>query len=155
VKRPLVERFWAMVQKTDGCWVWRGSTRIHGYGVLWISRGRGWQERAHRLSFLLHSGLDRIPDGKWVLHRCDNRACVNPAHLYLGDILQNTADMVGRNRQAKGERQAFAKLTEQDVKEIRQGAASGVPKLVLARTYGVSHKAIRLVVARKTWKHVV
>ena len=78
--KPLVERFWEKVQKTDGCWPWAGVTaRSTGYGYIWA---HGRMNYAHRTAWLLTHGP--ILEGLWVLHHCDVPACCNPAHLFLG-----------------------------------------------------------------------
>ena len=89
-----VERFWKFVNKTDHCWLWTGSKNAKGYGQI----SRGFRVpgmiKAHRASWLIHFG--EIPEGKCVLHDCrpskDCAACINPAHLWLGTILENNAD---------------------------------------------------------------
>lgn len=96
MKKPL-DRFLEKVKKTDTCWIFFSIIRTNGYGLFWLN-GKNWN--AHRASYLLHKG--EIPIGAWVLHTCDNRACVNPDHLYLGDIFQNAKDMVDRGRIATG-----------------------------------------------------
>jgi len=87
--------FWDYVKKTHdrGCWVWAGSKIRKGYGY-WS--GGGSRGLAHRHSWALQNGP--IPDGLWVLHHCDNPPCVNPAHLYLGTVVENVQDAVSRNR---------------------------------------------------------
>lgn len=87
------QRFWARVEKSDGCWLWTGAQHFRGYGATTPIRGH---TRAHRVSWVLTNGL--IPDGAGVLHRCDTPLCVNPAHLYLGSQRQNLADCVARGR---------------------------------------------------------
>ena len=91
-------RYWSRVTKTSSCWNWTGSTINTGYGVLFV---QGRLRTAHRLSWELHHGP--IPEGLCVLHRCDNRTCVNPSHLFLGTKKQNTQDMLSKGRHGHGE----------------------------------------------------
>lgn len=89
------EQFWARVERGDGCWLWQGMTISGGYGrVGW----RGMKAVAHRVAWELTYGP--IPEGLWVLHRCDNPPCCNPEHLFLGSRLDNIADMVAKGRGA-------------------------------------------------------
>ena len=98
-KRTLAERFWSKVRKADGCWEWTGAATERGYGVLGRGeRGLG-NEKAHRVSWMLHHG--QIPDGLWVLHRCDNPKCVRPDHLFLGTSDDNIADMHAKSQNAR------------------------------------------------------
>ncbi len=93
--------FWARVQKgaADDCWPWQGATMKNGYGRV---KRRGKAELAHREAFRLTKGeipvIKRPYATLIVLHRCDNRACCNPDHLYLGTYMQNARDMVDRGR---------------------------------------------------------
>lgn len=105
---------------------------------------------AHRASWILHFGS--IPDKLWVLHHCDNRACVNPAHLFLGDNSTNVRDMVEKRRHVHGDRQPTAKLTSTQVVEIRKRYKSGgVTQKQLGELYGVARRTICHVV-NDTWK---
>jgi len=81
----------------SGCWIW-DATPGSVYGLFWLN---GRNEHAHRASWILHNGP--IPNGKWVLHTCDVKGCVNPNHLYLGDHKQNTKDAVDRCRMSSGD----------------------------------------------------
>lgn len=91
-------RFWSKVDKRgasqDECWEFRSRNTIRGYGRM--SFGRGRDAYAHRVSWELHNGP--IPDGLYVCHRCDNPPCVNPSHLWLGTLSDNTQDMIRKGR---------------------------------------------------------
>lgn len=90
-----------------------------------------------------------------MLHKCDNRKCVNPNHLFLGTNQDNVQDMLNKNRQLKGESHGKSTLTEADVLQIRELHATGKYSMrALGRMFGVTHLAIHCVVYRKTWKHI-
>lgn len=95
------ERFWSKVdvRGPDECWLWMRGCGSGGYGQVW-REGRNWQ--AHRVAYEFTRGP--IPDGLWVLHRCDVPNCVNPAHLYVGTHKDNVRDRVERGRSATGDR---------------------------------------------------
>jgi hypothetical protein len=87
------ERFWKYVEKGDGCWTWNGSIGSAGYGQIYYN---GKVSKAHRVSYEINKGP--IPDGLWVLHECDNPACVNPDHLHVGTAQDNSDEKIKRGR---------------------------------------------------------
>lgn len=153
-------RTWSYVERGEGaCWLWTGALNAYGYGQISRPGKRGGNVTAHRAIFELHSG-GPIPDGLFVLHRCDTPKCVNPAHLFLGTQADNIADMMAkgrcRSRGLSGERNGIAKLNEETVRRIRERyAAGGVSQQQLADEAGVTRAAISAVLTRKNWGHVL
>jgi hypothetical protein len=90
---PLEERFFAKVQKTDGCWLWTASLNKAGYGQIYAE---GRPQHASRISWRIHNGA--IPAGLHVCHHCDNPRCVRPDHLFLGTRSDNMQDMLAKGR---------------------------------------------------------
>ena len=135
----LSARFWAKVQRADGCWLWTGA----------LARGYGWFKvgvrpyYAHRIAWQEAHGP--IPEGQLVLHHCDVRPCVNYAeHLFLGSDADNSLDKAVKGRGRK-------KLDEAAVRAIRQRWAGGVPQWRLAEEYGLHQVTISEIVTRKIW----
>lgn len=142
----LEEALWANVTKAEGCWNWNGSVGNHGYGqVQYMNQ----PYTSHRLSWELHCGP--IPDDLQVLHRCDNRRCCNPGHLFLGTQADNVKDMIEKGRNDRGEAVSTSKLTEAQVKEIR---FSSKPQDLLAAEFGISQAHVSNVQTGKRWKHI-
>lgn len=148
-----INRFLEKVTKcgSNGCWEWKATKNDGGYGLFWFG---GWMQKAHRVSYILHRGT--IPSNLHVLHRCDNRSCVNPDHLFLGTNSDNVADKVLKGRQARlvGEKHPMSILKETDVIHIRRQLSEGMSKLKIAKMYGVTDGAIYRIAMGKTWKHV-
>ena len=149
-------RFWSKVDRTSECWVWTGS-RTCGYGHIRVgSRSDGTRTllRATHVAWELTNGA--IPEGLWLLHRCDNPPCVRPTHLFLGTPKDNTDDMAakGRANTPKGSQRPAARLSEADVLAIREARRQGAVGAELARQYGVHRSTIYHVCQRDYWKHV-
>lgn len=145
-----VAEFWDRADKTGDCWLWQGSVIHSGYGRF---THHGKATSAHRFAF--ESTHGPIPDGLMVCHSCDNRRCVNPDHLFLGNAHTNTADMVIKGRNVRGERCHTAKLTEDQVRTIRRRhALDGVSQAQLGREFGVRARLVGRVIRRECWKHV-
>lgn len=179
-----LQSFWDKVDASggsDSCWNWTGGKFWCGYGSFavqsktWFVQGVGFCEStkkqwyAHRLSYTISVG--QIPEGVQVLHKCDNRACVNPKHLFLGHNSDNVRDKVLKGRQSRGEKHSIAvrasqprgenaptsKLTSQQVLEIRskyKPRTRGFGPVSLAKAYGVSAQSIQGIVNRKFWTHI-
>jgi HNH endonuclease len=151
----LRDRFYKKValNPATGCWEWVGAKYSNGYGNL---RRVGL---AHRISWHIHMGE---PGDLCVLHKCDNRKCVNPDHLFLGTRKDNSLDMLRKGRQSKGhknrctyirgEQCPASKLTVDDVLRIRQRV--GESSVDVAKEYGVNRTSIRDIWKGNTWKHV-
>jgi hypothetical protein len=141
--------FLANAEQGDGCWIWKGYKRPGGYGEAYFgSKPNRERVLAHRLAWEVEFG---DPGDMVVCHHCDNPSCVNPRHLFLGTRADNNADRNAKDRQAKGERNGPAKLTEAQVVEIR---ADPRTHREVALQYGVKETAIGSIRLRKTWSHV-
>lgn len=130
-------------ETASGCWEWNGSLNSHGYGQL--ADGSGIPTQAHRAAYeVFHGGS---PAGFDVCHKCDNRRCMNPAHLFLGTREDNLGDMSRKGRNPTGEYRSDHKLTGHDVSAIRSRyAAGGVSQKSLAVEYGVSQQLVSSIV---------
>ena len=128
------------------CEEWQGNRLPRGYGQV---RYEGKTRLAHRVAYCQYHGLHLSEiDGKIVRHVCDNPRCVNPKHLILGTNMDNSQDMVSRNRQAKGEKIGISKLSIEKAREIRE---SSELQRVLAERYGVHQSVISDVKRRVIW----
>ncbi len=144
--------------RPDECWNWTAATSggafKSGYGVIKVS---GKTIRAHRVSWEIHRGPIPSGDGYHgicVLHRCDNRLCVNPAHLFLGTHTDNMADMAKKGRgtgvSLPGESHPNAKLTGAQVAEIRR-LAKEMPQARIAERFNISKQHTSDIVNGRRW----
>lgn len=142
------------IDTETGCWNWiKRFDKQTGYG--WFKAKELFKRGlpASRASWFIHNGpiKDRF---RHVCHKCDNRKCVNPEHLFLGSVKENMADCVAKGRINRGEDRPQSKLTEEIVKEARRLRQTGMGWLKLAAKYGVAQNAIRSAVMGETWSHV-
>lgn len=161
------ENFWAKIRvgKSDECWEWQGAKNSSGYGNLsW----HGARIQAHRLAYALtKSSIDLLVPNfrtlggvssctQFVLHKCDNRSCCNPAHLFLGTNTDNQLDCYLKNRRAQPKsKHVNAKLTPAQVLDIRYRYDNKLAlQIPLAREFGVSQRVVSLLVRRETYKDV-
>jgi len=149
-RKPLAQRFWEKVGKRgpNDCWEWKAGYFHDGCGQVRVD---GKTLKASRVSYTLAKG--EIPDGLCVCHQCDNPACVNPAHLWLGTRAENNADMMAKGRcgAPKGEATGNAKLTEELVRLIR---STDEHALSIAKRLGVSWSLVYMVRRRTIWRHI-
>lgn len=141
-----------LIDDQTDCWNWQGNKDNNGYGMFFFNNKTF---KAHRFSCELVHGP--APEGKpFVLHACDNPACINPNHLRFGSPQENMDDKVERNRQPKGEKHGIAKLKDEDVIDIKaklKSYAYGDYKK-LAKEYNVVLSTIRNIHNGKTWNHI-
>ena len=131
--KTLEERFALRVKKGRGCWEWTGTRNPQGYGVLRVGEGN---KLAHRLAWELANSP--IPLGLHACHKCDNRGCVRPDHLFLGTIADNNADMRAKGRSSGKP----SKISKKDIHRIE---ASSATSNALAQRFGVSETTIRVI----------
>lgn len=163
ISEEAASRFWSKVDKRgdNDCWLWTGSRSRSGYGSLTMS---GKPMKAHRVSFMMAN--DGIPKGLFVCHTCDNPPCVNPRHLFSGTARDNVEDMVRKGRNVRpvrdeskvayvrGMTSPAAKLTDQDVLDIRRRRATGELRKFIAADYGVDVTLVSQIAYKKIWKHI-
>lgn len=151
LKDKQIARFWANVDKSGDCWIWKGHKIERGYGLVHV--GKFGNILTHRISWHLAHGP--IPSGMFVLHNCpggDNPSCVRPDHLWLGTRIENNADRVKKGRSAVGE--SLSKLTEAQVLEAHARWANGEPQKNIAKDLGISRNNLSVLLCGHTWKHL-
>lgn len=165
-------KFWASMDKSGDCWEWTRGKISSGYGKVQFN-GKPWL--THRLSWTVANGA--IPKGLWVLHTCDNPACCNPGHLFIGNRSDNMKDCASKGRigvqatpacaargdkngsrlhperLARGEKNNMAKLTAQQVRKIRE-LEGRLTKKEIASEFGVDVSHVYKIIKRQVWNHV-
>lgn len=152
-------RFWAKVTKGEGCWEWQAHRNAKGYGVLGMASHR--TRLAHRFSWEIHSGP--VPDGLYVCHHCDNRACVRPDHLYVGTQRDNVRDCAARGRigmwtkpdSYRGDANSRTKIPDGIVLEMRRLYATGQwTQAALAERFAVPGKQAQDLISGRKRTHL-
>lgn len=155
-KPGVAERFWSKVKigHYAHCWEWEGARKRKAtYQSAYFKAASYVTVSATRSAYALSTGCE--PGELWVLHHCDNPACCNPAHLYLGTVKENAADAKARKRFRKvplpGEQNPRAKLTAEQVEEVRHLFADGLSNVAIASRFGVHHSTISKIRTRNSW----
>ena len=148
----LEDKFWYFVdvKGEDDCWEWTGTLYRQGYGRFY--HRDTVEVKSHRVSFLINFG--EIPLDSLIYHKCNNRKCVNPKHIYAGSITSNMEDL-SSSGVLKGEKNSQAKLTEELVIKIREEYFHTFENTrSLAKRYNVSQPLISKIVRGISWSHV-
>lgn len=135
------KRFWKKVQITPTCWLWKAATNGR-YGVFTVNR---IAKHPHRLVWQMVHG--DIPKNLYVCHKCDNKLCVRPSHLFLGTAKDNSLDAALKGRHK-------SKLKPQQVREIRALWQTGVSAINIAARFGVNNRRVYGIIKGEDWKHV-
>lgn len=153
--RPRELRFlnFVDIRDSDECWPWVGGKYYNGYGQFFRNPEK---TTAHRFSYEMFVG--EVPRHLDVCHKCDNRICVNPAHLFLGTKSDNIRDMVAKGRQVitdrRGECNGRAIITEKDVLEMRTYFKKGHTIASIARLFKVSETQTARIIKNQSWRHI-
>jgi hypothetical protein len=137
-------------EPNTGCWLWTGALFGGEQAGFWFN---GKNRCASRVALELLRN-DPPPDALMVCHRCDNPACVNPDHLFLGTHQDNMDDMWSKGRGVKGEEKFNSRLTEVQVRQIKIGLEAGESYGSLAKKFGVARPTVRAIKKGRTWAWV-
>ena len=138
-----------MPEPNSGCWLWNGSSYTSGYGLIWSNHPKRTSYLAHRVSYSIYKG--GIPKFKLVCHHCDNPACVNPDHLFLGTYSDNMLDKTTKGRTPSGEKHGMSFLKEHEVIEIYNSKGTYED---IGRSYGISGMNVKRIKNGKIWRHL-
>ncbi|MBL4857941.1 MAG: HNH endonuclease [Erythrobacter sp.] len=133
------------------CIIWTGAKFQSGHGKI-KAGGHKNVLRTHRVTYEAYHGS--IPEGHFVCHKCDVPACVNPLHLFAGDVQANNADCVAKGRQARGEKNAQSKLTPAKVRALRSMVENGITVTQAAKKVGVAQSTASSALTGRTWNHL-
>lgn len=168
LRRATADRFWSKTipEPNSGCLLWLGGGGRYGHANY-----DGRRYLAHRLSWALTNGP--VPDGMFVCHKCDNPYCVEPRHLFLGTPAENSSDMVRKGRSLSGDRNpsprnldkvrqnhprgeqiGCAKLTADQVMDLRRRHASGEGRATIARDFGIHPVVVSMIAYGVRWSHL-
>jgi hypothetical protein len=148
-----MKRFWDKVEKTENCWFWTAGGRGKGYGAIKVN---GKLYDAHRVVWFLTYG--KWPQ-KFVLHRCNNRSCVNPDHLYEGTQKENVRDSIvsgtlfdiRKARKLQGEEKSQHKLTTSDVIKLREMYKNGINARILGEKFKILRQTAWKIATGRNW----
>jgi hypothetical protein len=147
-----VARFWMKAKRVpSGCWEWQGHRTRMGYGQAWSGRRA---EFAHRFAWMIVNGAIPSEGRTDICHKCDNPACVNPSHLFLGTTSDNVQDMLRKGRGVVGEHARGAKLTEAGAREIIRLAHEGWTFKEIAQKFGVSEIQVGRIAHGTSWRRL-
>ena len=140
-----------VIRNGEYCWKWKGCITPGGYSAINVYRKK---EQAHRVSWMIYKG--EIPDGMFVCHRCSNRECTNPEHLFIGTHQDNMKDMLNKGRKfiKSGSKYNFAKLNEKKIIKIMKMIHSRYSDRQISEQFNVTRPTITNIRNRKAWKHV-
>lgn len=148
-----IDRFWSKCFKSDYCWNWIACISSDGYGKFSLKRkNKTVTLRSHRVSYFLTYG--EINDKLLICHKCDNKKCINPEHLFEGTVKDNILDAKAKGLLVHTKGEQCSDLTEEQVLNIRNRVIKGEKQINIARETGVGKNAIWYIVNRITWKHI-